>query len=323
MRWRNPLVGLCAAIAVCGVAQVEDLSEPQTGEVIYGYACSAGTNSKLDLLNLRTWSAITGAPEGCAVVDDPRPWPYAGQPALKCIWSVEPPKGCAFSAELSAAFQAATAPPPAPSVAPPPVATLPATPPAAPTAVAEAEPTDKPAKPTHVPEACPFGNHFGGWMIGLSVDGKTPVVTPAKSWQYGGGEGSLWSASMERVELIPLKDGGWVYLLPIRELKNADQSVTEIKSPYAIAMWDKNKKVLVDMERKDGGGTFYHAPYVMIGLPAWFIDDEVAHMEAAGQISISLSMPKGDGYKDVAWVTIDDSSGLSSMREAGKKCAIQ
>ncbi len=248
MRWRNPLVGLCAGIAVCGVAKKEDFSEPQTGEVIYGYACLAGPNSPFALLTLGNWSAVKGLPEGCAVVADPRPWPYSGDPAFKCSQSVEPPKGCFFSAELSAALQSTTTAPPAATPAAPPVAS----PPAAQTPAAVVDEGEKPAdaltartKKLEEDQAklksCGFDKPMDFWAVGESVveRGHPSLFTFARDKSNG---------NVEFLELLQEADGAWRFYLVIVDLQKDGAALAKIPEPYLTIRVGENAKILGAMQ---------------------------------------------------------------------------
>ena len=203
---------------------------------------------------------------------------------------------------------------------PPPTAPPPAAPPVAPLSA----PATNLGELAPIPSGCPIDQQYGGWVVRRgSVDG-IPVVTTGPSIGYSGTT-TAWTADGLALEMVPTREGKWMYFLFVKNLKNAGSPVTEISGHYGVSLWDgATKKGFSGLERKNGGGSLYKAPYTVVGLPPWFIEEVLDKIEATPEVNISLVMPApgGNGLIDVEWYRPFTSRGIRAAMVAGQACAL-
>jgi peptidylprolyl isomerase len=215
---------------------------------------------------------------------------------------------------------AAPSPSPAPaiSVAPPapaaPVSDLPAATPESP--VAAGQPP--------IPLGCPIDQDFGGWTVRRGSLQGVPVVTTGNHAGYSG-TATKWSMDALSIELMPTKQGKWHYFMFAKNLKYAGAPVTQITGHFGASIWDgATKQGFSGFENKSGGGTVYQAPYVVIGLPPFYIDEAIDKIESLQSVNFSLVMPTEAGkMTDVYWINPFRSDGLRAAMAAAQACAVE
>ena len=175
-----------------------------------------------------------------------------------------------------------------------------------------------------IPPGCPIDESFGSWTIRRGTLDRTPVVTTRGGALYAG-KSTTWSARDLSLELIPLKNGKWLYVLVVTELKHGGSPVTEISGSFGVTIWDSaTKKDIIGFNQKDGHGNMFVAPHTIVVLPPWMIDDAVDKIEATANLNIALALPKedGSGLIDIAWYSPFGSTGLRAAMTAAKPCAV-
>ena len=195
--------------------------------------------------------------------------------------------------------------------------------------VAAAPPSANPAQPSApagaVPAGCPVGKPYGGWTIRKGSIGDWNVVTARSTSHHKNTANNKWTTDGLSLELVPLKNGEWRYFLFVKNLRKAGVPVAKLDEHYAVSIWDSTtKKDILGVERDHGGNTFFAAPFTIVGLPNWLIDDAAKAIESAPQVNFALSLPREDGrdLTDVAWISPTNGSGLRAAMAAAKACAV-
>jgi signal peptidase I len=238
------------------------------------------------------------------------------------LWGSKKP-----TTEPSPPVSSATVPAPVmPAAQSPPVSNqAAASAPAAPAASPSAQPAASPDQLVDIPTGCPIGQDFGGWTIRRGSLQGAPVVTTGSSETHEG-TSTKWKTDDISLEIMPRKDGKWLAVLFVKNLKHADTPVHEITGPYAVVVWNAaTHKSLGGVESDAGGNNVYREPHTIIGLASWNLEESIDRIEATPEIDIALALPKedGSGLINIAWIRPYQSHGLRAALAAAKPCAVQ